>query len=169
VKSLNAVVMIVCLLRCFLLHFLQDCYHLYFCSCFAVRLSGPLPLISMMVSLSSGLCIFWDTILLLHFIVLHRIILNHCIGRTRGKACLLQASLCPLLRNPRERATAHHSVAQGRCAAISPPTSPSTLGAPSRSTSNEGKRRTAVLGIVPYTNPMQPGELCPNFAPTPCC
>jgi hypothetical protein len=87
VKSSNAVVMIVCLLRCLLLHFLRDCYHLYFRSCFAVRLPGPLPLISMMVSLSSGLSIFWDAILLLHFIVLHRITLNHYVGRTCGKAC----------------------------------------------------------------------------------
>jgi hypothetical protein len=87
VKSLNAVVMIVCLLRCLLLHFLRDCYHLYFQSCFAVKLPGPLPLISMMVSQSSGVCIFWDAILLLHFIVLDRIILNHCMGRTCGKAC----------------------------------------------------------------------------------
>jgi hypothetical protein len=87
VESLNAVVMIVCRLRCLLLHFLWDCYLLYFHSCFAVRLLGPLPLISMMVSLSSGLCIFWDAILLLHFIVLHRITLNQCVGRTRGKAC----------------------------------------------------------------------------------
>jgi hypothetical protein len=63
VKSLNVVVMIVCLLRCLLLHFLRDCYHLYFRSCFAVRLPGPLPLISMMVSLSFGLSIFWDAIL----------------------------------------------------------------------------------------------------------
>jgi hypothetical protein len=86
-KSLNVVVMIVCLLRCLLLHFLWDCYHLYFHSCFAVRLPWPLPLISMMVSLSSGLSIFWDAILLLHFIVLHRITLNHCVGRTRGKTC----------------------------------------------------------------------------------
>jgi hypothetical protein len=75
------------LLRCLLLHFLRDCYYLYFRSCFAMRLLGPLPLISMMVSLSSGLSIFWDAILLLHFIVLHRIILNHYVGRTRGKAC----------------------------------------------------------------------------------
>jgi hypothetical protein len=87
VKSLNAVVMIVYLLRCLLLHFLRDCYYLYFQSCFVVRLPGPLPLISMIVSLSSGLSIFWDAILLLHFIVLHRITLNHCVGRTRGKTC----------------------------------------------------------------------------------
>jgi hypothetical protein len=87
VKSLNTVVMIVCLLRCLLLHLLRDCYHLYFHSCFAVRLPGPLPLISMMVSLSFGLSIFWDAILLLHFIVLHRIILNHYVRRTHGKAC----------------------------------------------------------------------------------
>jgi hypothetical protein len=52
-----------------------------------MRLPGPLPLISMMVSLSSGLSIFWDAILLLHFIVLHRITLNHCVSRTREKAC----------------------------------------------------------------------------------
>jgi hypothetical protein len=50
---------------------------LYFHSCFAVRLLGPLPLIFMMVSLSSRLRIFWDTNLLLHFIVLHQISLNH--------------------------------------------------------------------------------------------
>jgi hypothetical protein len=87
VKSSNAVVMIVCLLGYLLLQFLQDCYHLYFRSCFAVRLPGPLPLISIMVSLSSGLSIFWDAILLLHFIVLHRITLNHYVGRTRGKTC----------------------------------------------------------------------------------
>jgi hypothetical protein len=87
VKSLNVVVMIVCLLRCLFLHFLWDCYHLYFHSCFAVRLPGPLRLISMMVSLSSGLSNFWDAVLLLHFIVLLRITLNHCVGRTRGKAC----------------------------------------------------------------------------------
>jgi hypothetical protein len=35
------------------------------------------PLIFMMVSLSSGLSIFWDTNLLLHFIVLYHISLNH--------------------------------------------------------------------------------------------
>jgi hypothetical protein len=87
VKSLNAVVMIVCLLRCLFLHFLRDFYHLYFHSCFAVRLPRPLPLISVMVSLSSGLSIFWDANLLLHFIVLHRITINHYVGRTRGKAC----------------------------------------------------------------------------------
>jgi hypothetical protein len=47
VKSLNFVVMKVCqhLLRCLLLHFLWDCCHLYFHSCFAMRLPGPLPLI----------------------------------------------------------------------------------------------------------------------------
>jgi hypothetical protein len=80
VKSLNAVVMIVCLIRCLLLHFLWDCYYLYFCSYFAVRLPGPLPLISMMVSLSSGLNNFWDASLLLHFIVSHRISLNYYMG-----------------------------------------------------------------------------------------
>jgi hypothetical protein len=85
VESLNSVVMIVCRLRCLLLHILsRDCYLLYFHSCFAVRLPGPLPLISMIVSLSSGLSIFWDASLLLHFIVLHRIFLNHCMGRTCG-------------------------------------------------------------------------------------
>jgi hypothetical protein len=89
VKSLNVVVMIVCLhlLRCLLLHFLRDCYHLYFHSRFAVRLPGPRPLISMMVSLLSGLSIFWDAIVLLHFIVLQRITLNHYMDKTRGKSC----------------------------------------------------------------------------------
>jgi hypothetical protein len=38
---------------------------------------GPLPLIFMMVSPSSGLRIFWNANLLLHFIVLHHIFLNH--------------------------------------------------------------------------------------------
>jgi hypothetical protein len=34
-------------------------------------------MIFMMVSLSSGLSIYWDANLLLHFIVLHHISLNH--------------------------------------------------------------------------------------------
>jgi hypothetical protein len=38
----------------------------------------------MMVSLSSGLSIFWDAILLLHFIDFHRITLDHYMGRTHG-------------------------------------------------------------------------------------
>ena len=78
-KPLNVVVMIVCqhLLSYLLLHFLWNCYQLYFQSCFAVRLLGPLPLIFMMASLSSGLRIFWDANLLLHFIVLYKISLNH--------------------------------------------------------------------------------------------
>jgi 5'-3' exonuclease len=42
-----------------------------------------LPLICMMVSLSSGLSILWNAIVLLHFIDFHRIILNHYVGRTR--------------------------------------------------------------------------------------
>jgi hypothetical protein len=49
-----------------------------------MRLLGPLPLICMMVSLSSGLSIFWDASLLLHFIVLYCISLNHYMDRTRG-------------------------------------------------------------------------------------
>jgi hypothetical protein len=41
----------------------------------------------MMVSLSSGLNIFVDAKLLLHFLVLHHIFLHHCMARTRGKTC----------------------------------------------------------------------------------
>jgi hypothetical protein len=39
------------------------------------------------VSLLSGLSIFWDAIVLLHFIVLQRITLNHYMDKTRGKSC----------------------------------------------------------------------------------
>ena len=53
-----------------------------------MRLKGPLPLISMTMSLSCGLSIFWVAILLHHFIVLYHITLSHCVDRTCGIACL---------------------------------------------------------------------------------